>query len=322
MQEAFDTNQQNTAVVDEVIRLGAGRKSWLFFCAGVQHSEHVRDVLLDRGIKAECVTGATPKAERARILADFKAGKIQALTNANVLTTGFDAPGIDLIAMLRATMSPGLYVQMAGRGLRVAPGKDDCLVLDFAGVVATHGPITAVQEPKRAGAGNKGDGVAPTKTCDECGELVAISSMRCPACGHAFPPPEPKPLMLHTDDIMGIEGHDMPVTSWHWREHVSRTSGKAMLAVTYYGALSDAPVTEYLPVLHDGYAGDKAMRGLVHIAERSRASIVALLQGDPSEALPDLAVEMSASMPPSSIEYRKEGKFHRVLSRKWHNETP
>ena len=128
--------------------------------------------------------------------------------------------------------------------------------------------------------------------------------------------------MLHTDDIMGIEGHDMPVTSWHWREHVSRTSGKAMLAVTYYGALSDPPVTEYLPVLHDGYAGDKAMRGLVHIAERSHANIGALLQGDPSEALPDLAVEMSASMPPSSIEYRKEGKFHRVLSRKWHNDTP
>ena len=322
MQEAFDTEQQNAAVVDEVIRLGAGRKSWLFFCAGVQHSEHVRDVLMDRGIKSGCVTGATPKAERARILADFKAGKIQALTNANVLTTGFDAPGIDLIAMLRATMSPGLYVQMAGRGLRVAPGKDDCLVLDFAGVVATHGPITAVQEPKRAGANNKGDGVAPTKTCDECGELVAISSMRCPACGHAFPPPEPKPLMLHTDDIMGIEGHDMPVTSWHWREHVSRTSGKAMLAVTYYGALSDAPVTEYLPVLHDGYAGDKAMRGLVHIAERSRANIGALLQVDPSEALPDLAAEMSASTPPDSIEYRKEGKFHRVLSRKWHNDTP
>ena len=322
MQEAFDTDTQNAAVVDEVIRLGAGRKSWLFFCAGVSHAEHVRDVLRDRGITAECVTGATLKAERARILSEFKAGKIQALTNANVLTTGFDAPGIDLIAMLRATMSPGLYVQMAGRGLRTAPGKDDCLVLDFAGVVSTHGPITAVQTPKRGGSGKDGDGVAPTKPCPDCSELVAISSMSCPSCGHAFPPPEPKPLMLHTDDIMGIEGHDMPVTTWSWREHVSRTSGKAMLAVTYYGALSDAPVTEYLPILHEGYAGDKAMRGLVHIAERSSASIGLLLQGDPSEALPALAVEMTASAPPSFIEYRKEGKFHRVLSRKWHNEAP
>lgn len=164
--------------------------------------------------------------------------------------------------------------------------------------------------------------MAPTKTCPDCAELAPASSLSCPSCGHAFPPPEPKPLMLHTDDIMGIEGHDMPVTSWNWREHVSRISGKAiMLAVTYYGALSDAPVTEYLPILHEGYAGDKAMRGLVHIAERSRASIGSLLQGDPSEALPALAIEMSASVPPSSIEYRKEGKFHRVLSRKWHNEA-
>ena len=68
-----------------------------------------------------------------------------------VLTTGFNAPGVDLIAMLRPTKSTGLYVQMAGRGTRLAPGKADCLVLDFAGNVARHGPIDAVK-PKRPGS--------------------------------------------------------------------------------------------------------------------------------------------------------------------------
>ena len=87
--------------MDEVISLAGDRKAWLFFCTGIDHSEHIRDVLRSRGITCEMVTGKTPKGERARILADYKAGKIKALTNANVLTTGFDYPDIDLIAMLR-----------------------------------------------------------------------------------------------------------------------------------------------------------------------------------------------------------------------------
>jgi hypothetical protein len=95
-------------------------------------------------------------------------------------------------------MSASLYVQMAGRGMRVKSHTDHCLVLDFAGVVATHGPITAVQPPKKAGDGN---GEAPVKVCDNCGELCAISVANCPACGHAFPEPERKKLELRDDDI-------------------------------------------------------------------------------------------------------------------------
>jgi DNA repair protein RadD len=148
LQRAVDTDDQNHAVVREVIARAEDRKAWLFFCTGVQHAQHVSYVLQKHGIFAACVTGDTPKAERAAILADFKAGKLRALTNANVLTTGFDYPDIDLIAMLRPTMSPSLYVQMAGRGMRPKSHTDHCLVLDFAGVVETHGPITAVQ-PRR-----------------------------------------------------------------------------------------------------------------------------------------------------------------------------
>ena len=70
-----------------------------------------------------------------------------------VLTTGFNAPAVDLIAMLRPTKSTGLYVQMAGRGTRLAPGKDNCLVLDFAGNVARHGPIDLVKPKDKANGG-------------------------------------------------------------------------------------------------------------------------------------------------------------------------
>jgi DNA repair protein RadD len=288
--------------------LGSDRKHWLLFCTGIEHAQHIADLLNDRGITANCVTGATPKAERERMIGDFKAGRIQALTNAQVLTTGFDFPAIDLIAMLRPTMSPALYVQMAGRGLRVAPGKADCLVLDFAGVVATHGPITAVQPPTKAG---KGDGEAPVKVCEFCDELCHPSVKICPACGSEFPAPEPKTYRLHNDDIMGFAPSEMPVTSWRWRKHTSKTSGKDMLEVTYYGALSDPGVKEYLTVTHEGYAGEKAVATLGIIASNARVAL------KPSMTLDGVAAILSGGKPPTGITYKRDGKYYRIIGRIW-----
>jgi DNA repair protein RadD len=315
LQAAVDTEENNQRVVREVVELAGDRKAWLIFCAGVQHAENVAEILIENDIPAACVTGETPKKERERILSDFKAGRLRALTNANVLTTGFDHPGIDLIAMLRPTMSAGLYVQMAGRGMRVAEGKKDCLVLDFAGVVSTHGPITAVQPPKRGGEGN---GEAPVKVCDNCGELCHLSLRECPACGAQFPEPQRKKLTLHDDDIMGLEGQELEVSSWMWRKHTSKASGKLMLACTYYGpGLAGAAVTEYLPVLHDGYAGDKAMRQLGTMADAAGAYLGGASGMDTDQGLEYMAAQMRSSKPPQRIEYRMDGKFHRVLKRVW-----
>ena len=309
LQAAVDTDDKNSRVVAEIIKLGAERKSWLIFCAGVAHANHIKDALNGQGIVAECVTGDTPSAERDRMLKEFKAGRIQALTNANVLTTGFDAPGIDLIAMLRPTMSPGLYVQMAGRGLRIAEGKTDCLVLDFAGVVEQHGPITAVIPPPK-----KGDkvGEAPVKVCDNCQEICHLSVRECPACGTPFPEPERPMLRLHNLDIMGAEGMDMDVTSWTWRKHISRASGKEMLSLTYYGSLSDPPVTEYLAVTHDGYAGEKSRKLLFAIAYKAGVKLDLWYT-----ELHEIAQLLTEGCPPSAIEFRREGKFFTVLQRTW-----
>ena len=314
LQKAVDTRPQNIAVVDEVIERAQGRKSWLFFCSGVQHSEHIRDVLRSRGISAECVTGATPKAERERIIADFKAGRIQALTNANVLTTGFDAPNVDLIVLLRPTMSASLYVQMVGRGLRLKDHTDHCLVLDFAGAVAHHGPITAVKPPKKAGSGN---GEAPVKLCDECGELVHPTVKTCPACGHEFPPPKEKHYRLHTDDIMGVAGTDMDVTAWTWRVKTSRSTGVEMLMVSYYGGLSDPPINEYICINHEGYAGQKAARLLAEISRHAGVDSTQL-HLPTTGAIADM---MTAAKPPRQIEYKRDGKFFNVIRRTWNENT-
>jgi DNA repair protein RadD len=309
LQAKVDTSDKNRMVAAEIVRLGRERKSWLVFCAGVAHAHHVATALQAQGITTECVTGDTPSAERDRILREFKAGRIRALTNANVLTTGFDAPMIDLIAMLRPTMSPGLYVQMAGRGLRIADGKADCMVLDFAGVVEQHGPITAVRPPPK-----KGDkvGEAPVKVCDHCQEICALSVRVCPACGAEFPEPVKPALKLSNLDIMGVEGIDLDVSSWTWRKHISRASGKEMLSLTYYGGLSDAPVTEYLAVTHDGYAGEKSRRLLAEVAHKAG---VVLDYG--TAELHEMAQALTEGRPPASIEFKREGKFFTVLKRTW-----
>jgi len=309
LQAAVDTDDHNVSVVDEVISLAGDRRSWLFFCAGVRHAHNVSDILTARGITSACIVGDTPKAERERIIAGFKSGEIRALTNANVLTTGFDHPDLDLIAMLRPTLSTGLYVQMAGRGMRPKSHADHCLVLDFAGVVQTHGPITAVNPKKATG---KGEGEAPVKACENCFELNHISAKECVACGEPFPAPKPIRQTLHDDDIMGLDATEMSVTEWQWRRHISRASGKEMLMVTYYGALSDKPVNEYLTVMHDGYAGQKARVSLVKIASNAGVHGVTL-----DNQLDDVAFDLNKATPPALIKFRQDGKFYRVTDRRW-----
>lgn len=315
MEAKFNTDEHNQAVVQEIMEKASARAHWLIFCSGVAHSEAVAECLRAAGIPAESLDATHSKTERERKLKDFESGEMRAICSVGILTTGYDFPALDCIVFLRATASPGLYLQCAVRGMRPHPGKSDCLVLDFAGVVETHGPITAITPPSKKTGESKGE--APAKVCDNCGELCAIAVATCPACGHPFPEPERKKLELHDDDIMGLEEKELIVTSWNWRRHVSRASGKEMLSCTCYGSLSDKPITEYLPILHDGYAGQKAMRQLLAMAHSSGAHLAEFAHLEGSGVLDSIAVQMNNSKPPSSIEYRMDGKFHRVVNRSW-----
>ena len=191
LERAVDTDETTAAAVREIVAYGAERRSWVVFCAGVDHALHVRDALKASGVSAETVSTKTEKGERTRILRAFKAGQIRCLTNCSVLTTGFDAPQIDLIAMLRPTLSPGLFVQMVGRGTRIAPGKADCLVLDFAGNVKRHGPVDTIGVGYgNVAAGKDAEKEVRAKECPNCMALIALGYRTCPHCDHEFPPPE------------------------------------------------------------------------------------------------------------------------------------
>lgn len=254
LQAAVDKDLVTRAAVDEIIAYGRERRSWLAFCSGVDHARHVAEAIRERGYTSATIFGDTPKAERDRIVAAFKRRELRALASMGVLTTGFNAPAVDLIAMLRPTKSVGLYVQMAGRGTRLAPGKTDCLVLDFAGNVARHGPIDAVN-PREPGAG---DGEAPVKTCLDCRSILPAATRVCPDCGHVFPPPEPK--IEATASSLAVLSSGKPewvkVSDVAYRRH-DKPGKPPSLRVDYQCGL--VVHKEWVCIEHGGFAREKAV---------------------------------------------------------------
>lgn len=231
LQAACDQEEITRAAVSEIVAAGANRRSWLVFCAGVQHAYHVRDEIRSYGITCETITGDTPADERRRIIEAFKRGEIRCLTNNTVLTTGFNAPAVDLIAGLRPTKSTGLYVQIAGRGTRLFPGKENCLYLDFARNCYLHGPVDDVS-PRKPG---KGSGEAPVKECPNCRTLVPISCRECPECDNAFEiNDKPKHEATAGDDpILSIKmPEELPVVGRSFSRHHA-SSGRELIRVDY-----------------------------------------------------------------------------------------
>ena len=313
LQDKVDQKDQNARIVSEVIAKAGDRKTWLFFCAGVKHAEHVAEELRLQGIPAECLTGATSKAEREGIIHRLRSGSLRALTNANVLTTGFDCPDIDLVVLMRPTMSPGLYIQQVGRGMRLKSHTDHCLVLDFAGVVAMHGPVTMVQPPKKGGSGK---GEAPVKLCPLCFEICHTSVRVCPACGTAFPPPQKKELFLHDDCIMGIENSHALITGWSWQVHMTNKQIECLL-IKYNLQGRKTPIVEYLLVLHPGWVGQQANKTLKIIAEKLGVKEELQKLNEVSQ----VARLMSSTKSPAAIEYKKEGKYPLIIQRLWNESS-
>jgi DNA repair protein RadD len=257
--------------VSELVRFGQDRRSWLVFCSGVGNAARTRDAIRAHGISCEMVSGETPLGERDMILRRFKAGEIRALTNAQVLTTGFDAPAVDLVAMLRPTLSTSLYVQIVGRGTRLAPGKDNCLVLDFAGNVRRHGPVDAVSVlPKSAKGKDEGKvevASVKAKECPECQNLAHLSATSCRVCGHEWPREEKPRHEAVAEGEIGILSTEtvapqmVPVVDWRFDRH-EKLGSPDSVRVTYLAGLNS--YFEWIAFEHGGYARQKACQWWVN----------------------------------------------------------
>lgn len=188
LERAVDTDELTLACCEEIVKFGADRKSWLVFAAGNAHAQHITDTLISMGIDTKCVTESTSKDERKQIVANHKSGKLKCLVNNMIFTTGYNNPRLDMIACMRPTQSQGLWVQICGRGMRLHPNKENCLLLDFGRNLDRHGPIDKIKG--KAKDLSSGEGEAPLKQCPNCFEPVYAAIRICPACGFEFPPNE------------------------------------------------------------------------------------------------------------------------------------
>lgn len=267
LQNAVDKEEITSVALREAMECGYDRRHWLIFCSGVEHAIHTADMLTMMGIPCGAVHSKMKDAERDQVIADFKSGKLRAVANNNVLTTGFDMPGIDLIIMLRPTASPVLWVQMLGRGTRpfecAEYKKENCLVLDFAGNTKRLGPINDPVIPRKKGT--KG-GEAPVKLCEACGTYNHASVRYCggsphpspEGCGHEFPIMTKLKQEASTAEL--IKG-DAPIVEIFKIDHITYSRHQKVgkpdaIKVSYYCGFQH--FEDYVCLEHEGFASRKA----------------------------------------------------------------
>ena len=191
-----------TSACQEIVELTKDRRSCLIFCTSIAHCKKVAaQIAKFSGEECAVVTGDTSDLEREETIRRLRGETVKAdlfaekpplkyCCNVSVLTTGTDIPRLDTIALLRPTNSPGLLVQMVGRGFRLSPetGKTECLVLDYGRNIERHGPIDMikVKEPGQGGGGPL------AKECPNCRTIVNLPVMLCPTCGYQWPRKEPE----------------------------------------------------------------------------------------------------------------------------------
>lgn len=156
-----DQKRITPLILHNIIDMAQDRKGVMIFTSSVNHAKEILQSL-PKDISA-LVVGDTEDKERDHIIENFKQQKLKYLVNVSVLTTGFDAPHVDVIAVLRPTESASLYQQIVGRGLRLSPGKTDCLILDYTG--QNH------------------DLFSPDIEDDKPSQESVIVEIPCPACG-------------------------------------------------------------------------------------------------------------------------------------------
>ena len=195
LEERMNTDALVGDVVEHWLRHSERRRT-VGFAVDVAHSVHITRELVKSGVRAEHLDGTTKQDEREAILSRLASGETEFVSNCAVLTEGFDLPDLGCIVLVRPTKSLLLYRQMIGRGLRTAPGKTDCIILDHAGAVHRHGlptdPIEWTLHTDQRAANKthdrrKSEHKDPFCECKACGHLRQ-KGFACSNCGW-----EPKP---------------------------------------------------------------------------------------------------------------------------------
>jgi len=248
---------------EEIVEYTVDRKAVLIFSAGVDHALHVCNTLEHQfGQSVGFVWGEMKPDARELVIQSFLAGNLKYLVNVNVLTTGFDAPHVDCVALLRPTLSPGLYYQMVGRGFRLSPGKDNCLVLDFGSNVLRHGPVDSLKVKARKIRERDDDREPAAKECPQCQVIISVGYSRCPECNFEFPVEKAKHDSTASDaEVLSgvVKTADYEVQDVYFGVHVKKNNpdGPQSMRVDYIIGVGESK-SEWICFEHEGFARQKA----------------------------------------------------------------
>jgi DNA repair protein RadD len=266
LQKAVDKQEITQKALREAMEIGHDRHKWLIFASGVEHARHIADELTMMGISCRAIYSGMDDSQRDQIISDYKAGRIKAISNNSILTTGFDDPEIDFIVMLRPTGSSRLWVQMLGRGTRplfmpgfdlettegriasiAASQKQNTMVLDFAANIRKLGPIN---DPVIPGKKGSKAGPAPVKLCMSCNTYNHSSVRFCHFCGAEFTFAVKLNVEASTEQLIKA---DLPIVEDFKVDHITYTlhtkvGSEPMLRVTYYCSIRN--FTDYVCLQH------------------------------------------------------------------------
>jgi DNA repair protein RadD len=194
-------------VIEHYRRLAPGKRA-IVFCVSREHSRQVARQFTEAGIPARHIDGETPRDERARIRTEFDLGRIQVLTNVELVSEGYDIPAVEAVIQLRPTQSLVLFLQMVGRALRTSPGKLEAVLIDHVGNCFRHGlpdedrewSLTAKLSPRRGSAD------APNLVVTQCKNCFRVyrSGGPCPHCGTVNAEKKP-PIKLTKGELEEIK---------------------------------------------------------------------------------------------------------------------
>lgn len=303
------------AAMGEAQHLASDRRSWLVFCVSVEHCRQVSQLCMELGISSSVIVGTDDAGSRKSKIDAFKRGDTRVLISCDILTTGFNAPLVDCIVVLRPTQSTALYVQAAGRGMRLAPGKKDCLVLDYGSNISRHGPITDLKDRKP----KSGISINPLeekvgRVCLQCENEFAYHKKECPECGAPVPPSMREITHEKTAErqqVMGVRMEEWKeIYAVDFEEHRKGSDPDAppTLKVTYHvEGNAMARYREWVCPEHGGFARDK---------------FVAWWKGmGGNEPVPDTVhdclVRICDLRKVQAIVVEKDGKFDRVAKRRF-----
>lgn len=297
----------------EIVEKTADRKSVMVFCSSLRHAASVASTIEKlTGETVDVIEGGTGQLERAAILRGFREGSVRWLVNVDVLTTGFDAPNVDAICILRATASPGLFAQIVGRGLRTHPSKQDCLVLDFGQNIERHGSIDDIDYGKVRTKAKRDDedddDQLDGRGCPNCGGIIPKKERVC-ECGFQFPHREPNHEQ-YADTKAAILSNDEPEDYEVVGAAASRHDKEGKLPsmrITYdVGGNLPYGVSEWICIEHTGYARSKA-----ELWWREHCSL-------PCPDSIDEAIDLFRRgwvAIPRQITTKREGRFKKIIAR-------